>query len=221
MRRLLVLRPEPGASATVQCARELGLDPLAVPLFEIEPLSWNIPERADFDALLLTSANAVRMAGEELNALHGLPAYAVGEVTAQAARDAGLKVAAVGGAGIDGLLASIPDRPRLLHLCGGDRREAAAPSQRITSVPVYRAKAVERPNLSAATGAVATIHSPRAGRRLAELVNDRASVAIAAISAAAADAVGRGWERVEAAEQPNDEALLALAARLCNTSVPK
>jgi uroporphyrinogen-III synthase len=221
MRRLLVLRPEPGASTTVERARQLGLDVFAVPLFEIEPLSWKLPDEADFDALLLTSANAARMAGEKRESLRRLPAYAVGEATAEAARDAGLDVAAVGACGVDHLLSSIPADQRLLHLCGEDRREPAAHGRRIAPVPVYRAKPVERPNLSGATGAVALVHSPRAGRRFAELMDERDSIAIAAISAAAADAVGQGWETVEAAPQPNDDALLALAARLCNTSAPK
>ena len=221
MRRLLVLRPEPGASTTVERARELGLDALATPLFEIEPLSWEMRNQEGFDALLLTSANAVRMAGEKRDSLRGLPAYAVGETTALAAREAGLDVAAVGDSGVDHLLSSIPAGQRLLHLCGEDRREPAAPGRRITPVPVYRAKPVERPNLSGAAAAVALVHSPRAGRRFAELMDERGSIAIAAISAAAADAVGQGWETVEAAPQPNDEALLALAARLCNTSAPK
>jgi uroporphyrinogen-III synthase len=42
-----------------------------------------------------------------------------------------------------------------------------------------------------------------------------------AISDAAAEAAGRGWEAVEVADQPNDEALLALAARLCNKPAPQ
>jgi uroporphyrinogen-III synthase len=72
---------------------------------------------------------------------------------------------------------------------------------------------------------VALIHSPRAGRRFAELV-DRASIArggvtIAAISPAAAEAAGEGWARVEAAERPADDVLLALAARLCNKPPPQ
>jgi uroporphyrinogen-III synthase len=64
------------------------------------------------------------------------------------------------------------------------------------------------------------MHSRRAGRRFAELIEDRGSIAIAAISSAAAEAVGSGWETVESADQPTEEALLALAARLCNTSSP-
>ena len=36
-----------------------------------------------------------------------------------------------------------------------------------------------------------------------------------------ADAVGGGWRAVETADQPSDEALLALAASLCNKPDPE
>jgi uroporphyrinogen-III synthase len=221
MRRVLALRPEPGASATVQRARELGLDAVAIPLFTVEPLEWEAPEPEGFDGLLLTSANAMRHGGEHLTKLRALPVYAVGQATADAARDAGFDVAATGDADIDRLLDSIEADLRLLHPCGADRREPTEPRQGITAIPVYRAKPIDRPDLAAAKGAVALVHSPRAGRRLAELVRDRTSIAVAAISTAAAEAVGSGWEKVEAAEQPSDDALLALAARLCNNPHPK
>jgi uroporphyrinogen-III synthase len=50
---------------------------------------------------------------------------------------------------------------------------------------------------------------------------ERGSVAVAAISEAAAEAAGTGWQAIEATKEPNDDALLALAARLCNNSPPK
>jgi uroporphyrinogen-III synthase len=169
-----------------------------------------------FDGLLLTSANGVRHAGEQLDALRGLPVYAVGQATAEAARDAGFQMASVGDDGVDRLLGSIDPGLRLLHLCGEDRRFPADAAQEITPLVVYRATAIETPNLGAPKGSVALVHSPRAGRRLAELVEDRSTIAIAAISAAAGNAVGSGWRAIEVAEAPNDDALLALAARLCN-----
>jgi uroporphyrinogen-III synthase len=221
MRRLLVLRPERGARKTVARARQRGFDAVAVPLFVVEPLPWKSPDAAGFDALLLTSANPVRRGGEQLEKLRGLPVYAVGETTARVARDAGFDVAESGVSGVDGLLGSIDSDLKLLHLCGEDRREPADPRQRITSIPVYRAAPVDAPDLSVAAGAVVLVHSPRAGRRFAELVHDRDSIAIAAISEAAADSVGGGWQAVDAAEQPTDDALLALAARLCNNSPPE
>jgi uroporphyrinogen-III synthase len=67
-------------------------------------------------------------------------------------------------------------------------------------------------------GLVAAVHSPRAGARLAELSAERDRTAIAAISPAAAEACGTGWERVECAVRPDDDSLLAVAALLCHTS---
>ncbi|HEX5258022.1 MAG TPA: uroporphyrinogen-III synthase [Sphingomicrobium sp.] len=221
MRRLLVLRPEPGASATAQRARALGLTAVAAPLFEIEPLEWDVPEVGGFDGLLLTSANAVRHSGERLRDLRGLPVYAVGEATAEAAREAGFSVAATGDGGVDRLLGSIDQDLKLLHLCGEDRRDPVETRQRITNVPVYRARPLDSPDLSAAEGAVALIHSPRAGRRFAELIRNRNSIVIAAISPAAAESVGSGWAAAESAPEPDDDALLALAVRLCDKPAPK
>jgi len=224
MTRLFVLRPEPGASATIARARAMGLDALAAPLFTIEPVEWTAPALSDFDALLLTSANAVRQAGLGLQQLRPLPVHAIGEPTAAAARDAGLNVVNVGRSDIEDLLRSIPPDARLLQICGEQRRVPANPAQSITSITVYRARALPRPPaLEALAGDVAAVHSPRAGARLAELVPAalRRGTAIAAISKAAAQAVGDGWQRVEAATQPSDAELLARAARLCQNPDPK
>jgi uroporphyrinogen-III synthase len=215
MRPLLVLRPEPGATATVERARQMGLDARAAPLFEIEPIEWNVPENDEFDALLLTSANAARFGGERLRALLAFPVHAVGSATAEVAREFGLKVASVGQAGIEELLKSLPSGVKLLHLAGEDRK-LPVDSRIITVIPVYRAREVGNPDLRDSRGCVALLHSARAGRRLAELVKDRADIVIAAISPAAAEELGSGWELVEAADAPSDDALLALAARLCN-----
>lgn len=218
MRRLFLFRPKPGARHSADRARTMGLDAVLVPLFEIEPLDWRVPNPADFDAMLLTSANAVRHCGNGIDSLRGLPVYCVGEATALAANLAGLGVASVGKAGVDELLSTISPGTRLLHLCGEDRREPANQNHSIRAVPVYRAAATELPTeLSDLRGGVAAVHSPRAAKRLAELVgaNVRATVRVAAISAAAGEAAGPGWKSVEAASEPNDAALLALCARLC------
>lgn len=221
MRRVLVLRPEPGASATVARALKLGLDAVAMPLFEVEPIEWQAPDPGPFDGLLLTSANAVRHGGDELSKLRGLAVYVVGEATAEAAREAGFDIAATGDGGIDRLFESIEPDLKLLHLCGEEVREATTTSQPVTRIPIYRARTIDAPDLGSIGGAVALIHSPRAGRRFAELVERRGSIAIAAVSSAALEQVGGGWETAEAADAPTDDALLALAARLCNTSSPK
>jgi uroporphyrinogen-III synthase len=210
-----VLRPEPGASETVRKARERGLDAVNMPLFEVESVEWQAPDPHDVEGLLLTSANALRHAGPGAQPLKPLPVYAVGEATAAAAREAGFTVAQVGSGGVDELLASLNPDLRLLHLCGEQHKETEA-KQAITRVIVYRSRPVEAPDLSVAANGVALIHSPRAARRFAELVQARDSTAIAAISQAAAEAAGTGWKAIKAADRPTDEALLALAASLCN-----
>lgn len=217
MRRLAVLRPEPGATATVERARRLGLDAFAVPLFEVEPVEWHSPDAARFDALLLTSANAVRHGGEGLRKLRTLPVHAVGDATARAAREAGLDVVTTGDGGVERLLQSLAPDLKLLHLCGEDRA-IPADAQAITPIAVYRSVEKGDPD-PIPDNCVALVHSPRAGRRLAELVQHRDGIAIAAISPQAAEAVGSGWQSVGFADVPTDDALLALAARLCNKPV--
>jgi len=222
MTRVLVLRPEPGASATVARARALGLDAVSIPLFEVEAVAWTAPDPANFDALLLTSANAVRHGGTTLDVFRALPVHAVGDATAKAARAAGFTIADSRTGGVDALLESLGPELRLLHLCGEDRRAPTDAPQAITAVPSYRSRAIDPPpGLERAVGAVVLVHSPRAGQRFAELVEDRGTVAIAAISAAAAEAAGTGWREIHVAVEPNDDTLLALAARLCNTSPPE
>ena len=220
MRRLFVFRPEPAARQTVRTAQDLGLDAVSIPLFELQAIDWAAPEAGDFDAMLLTSANTVRMAGDGLTAFRALPVHAVGEGTAVAARVAGLGVATVGNGGVDELLAEIPSGARLLHLCGEDKREPAIAGRSITSVAVYRAnEKADVPGLQELAGQAAVVHSPRAARRLAELVSPdaRSTIRLAAISKATADAAGTDWQEVRTASLPRDTELLALAARLCET----
>ena len=218
MRPVVILRPEPGASATFERAAEQGLSTVKLPLFEIERLQWSPPsDLTQFDGLLVTSANAMRDGGEGLEQLKSQPVYAVGPATAAAARDAGFEVAKVGPARVHLLLRAIDPDLRLLHLAGEDRIDPRRVWQKITVLPVYRARTLDI-DPAVIQGAVVLVHSPRAGAHLAEIVEDRSSVAIAAISAAAAEACGEGWEEVAAIPRPNDAALLALARSLCEKS---
>jgi len=70
------------------------------------------------------------------------------------------------------------------------------------------------------TGSVVMVHSPRAARRVADLIDragiDRRTVRLAAISAAAAQAAGDDWDRIAAAATPDDAALAALARALAD-----
>lgn len=85
--RVLVTRPEPGASRTMRRLRDLGFAPILLPLTETVALPV---EAVAGDAVAVTSTNAVRHAPRDLiNALAALPCHAIGHRTAEAARAAG------------------------------------------------------------------------------------------------------------------------------------
>ena len=194
----------------------MGLDVIACPLFRIEPIEWIAPDPVQYDGLLLTSANALRQAGPEIEAMRALPVYAVGAATAEAAEQAGLRVAVVGRRDIGELLGALPEPLKLLHLAGEHRREVDS-IHSIDRITVYRSAVIHDPGLPGLDDLVVAVHSPRAGARLAELANERGATIIAAISPAAAQACGEGWQAVAVADAPDDSSLLALAASLCHT----
>lgn len=210
---LLILRPEPGASETAARARAMGLEPVVAPLFAIKAVAAPPVEAERFDALLLTSANGARHAPA---GLAGLPCFAVGEGTAAAARAAGFADVRTGpwdGAAAAAMIAAAGLR-RALHPCGRDHLAVEARGVEIERRIVYSAEPVPRARFDGP--AVAMIHSARAGARFAELAGDRSAISIAAISGPAAAAAGEGWAAVAVAEAPRDQALLELAAKLCN-----
>lgn len=217
-----VLRPEPGNSATADLLRARGVAVVQLPLFNIVASSWPSPPPASHDALLLTSANAVRLGGAELTKLRALPVLAVGKATARAAREHGFVVAITGEQDAAALVAKAQAGGfhRLLHLRGAD--SALATGGIITgSIDVYTsvAQAVAADALASVAGAVVLVHSPRAGQRFAQLVDqtmavERRAVRLAAISPAAAAAAGAGWGRVATAALPNDSALIDAACTL-------
>lgn len=213
MMRLIVLRPPERAAATLARIAEAGGEGTNLPLFTLEPLAWAAPDPAAFDALALTSVNAVRLAGAGLASFSGLAAWTVGEATAAAARAAGLQVAHTGAADATALFAAMAEAgiARALWLAGEDHRPPP-PAPQLSIIKTYRAapRSIDPAPLA---GAMVLIHSPRAAARLAELVTPslRAAIHLAAISQAAADAAGLGWAGIAVSPRPADEALVATA----------
>lgn len=219
---ILILRPEPGGSATALRARALGLEAVTAPLFTLRPLAWDPPDPSGFDALLLTSANAARHAGPALDRFVALPCFAVGESTAAAARAAGFARVVDGPADGAALAraAAHAGIGRALHLHGRDHLALPGASIRIEGRAVYAADPVTAlPEIAIralAAGAIALLHSPRSAALFASLAPRRARVRIAAISEPTALAAGPGWGQIAVAPAPRDSALLELAAKLCN-----
>lgn len=145
--RVLVTRPEPGASRTAASLVALGFQPVLLPLTRIEPLPVDETDVPDADAVIVTSASALRHSPEKLLArLAGRPCLVVGHETAAAARQAGL--APVEDAGGDAsslaelVFARLRRGARLVYPCGRlrrptlERRLAAAGFQ-VTPVATY------------------------------------------------------------------------------------
>jgi len=211
VRRALVLRPEPGNARTLAALRARGIEGVGVPLFAVRALEWRVPAAEDFDALLLTSANAVRAAGAGLAALSALPVVAVGAATAAAAQTAGLRVVVTGRGDAAAVVAAAGAFPRLLHLTG--REHVAVPGVARAIVYASEAVAMSPAALAGAVDGVVLLHSARAAARFVELVADlpRARVRVAALSAGVAAAAGGGWARTIVADAPNDARLVAAA----------
>ncbi len=212
---VFVLRPAPGNAATVARLADLGIAAVPLPLFVIQPVDWKPPSAGDFDALLLTSANALRMAGNGLMALRSLPVWCVGQSTAAAARGAGLSVARVGTGGVSALIDGSDDR--LLWLCGADYSSLSGDdATRVATVPVYRACDLPFAVTRVAQPCIMLLHSSRAARRLAALTAERAHIALVTISGPVAAAAGTGWHSVAIASRPDDGEMVAIAAELCH-----
>jgi len=224
MTPLVVIRPQPGCDATVGAARALGLDAFAHPLFAVGPLEWLAPDPATFDALLIGSANVLRHGGKALARYRGMSAYAVGEATAAAVRDAGLELVGVGEGGLQSLLGALePGHQRLLRLTARERVELTPPpGVSITEAATYasepRAMGQELADILTG-GALALLHSGEAAEHFAaecdRLGIARSSIAVAALAPRIAAAAGPGWAAVATATEPRDQALLALAGQLC------
>lgn len=221
---LIVIRPEPGASATEQAARAMGLDVRMFPLFEVRSLEWTpVPSKA-VDALLLGSANALRHGGPALERYRGLPAYAVGKTTATAAKAAGFEIAATGKGGLQQMLGDLaPGHRRLLRLAGRERVDLALPGGvTMTTREVYASDPLPLPpdlTQLLAAPAVILLHSGEAALHFARECSrnriDRSHLALAAIGPRVATRAGTGWAALRSASEPSDSALLAMAVQMC------
>jgi uroporphyrinogen-III synthase len=128
---VLVTRPYPDNEATAARLRARGLEVLLAPMLRFEPMAFHDEPDARYDAVVVTSSNALRALAPQLaetRLLH-LPLFAVGEQTAATARAMGFgKVVSGGGDALalqDRLIESVRARQlkktsRLLYLAGAE-----------------------------------------------------------------------------------------------------
>jgi uroporphyrinogen-III synthase len=148
---VLVTRPAPDSEATAEALRRRGFEPMLAPMLVFQAMPFQIEPSRDFRGLILTSTNALRaIADHPLPRLQGLPVFAVGARTAQAAREAGfrdIRAAEGDAASLRELIAaSAPERrgvAPLLYLCATDVSrdlggELGLRGINVVAIPVYR-----------------------------------------------------------------------------------
>lgn len=88
---ILVTRPAPDNEKTAAALRARGRQALLSPMLRFEPIAFEDDRDIAFDAVILSSANAVRAIENHSSRARMLllPVFAVGDHTAKVARDAG------------------------------------------------------------------------------------------------------------------------------------
>lgn len=212
--RVLVVRPQPGADQTAFSLEKLGHAALVHPLLETRPVAWNLPGETP-DAVILTSAAAVRHAGWKAEALKWTPTHAVGGQTALMAKMSGWTNVAIGPGTVQALLDNLAtgSQRRLLHLAGAEVTAVMVPDTlSLMRVTVYETPLLPLPTLPQVDAVL--LHSPRTANHFAaewdRLGGRRDAVAVYAISQATLAAAGTGWASTAVAAKATGNALLAM-----------
>ncbi len=220
---VLAVRPEPGLAATMEAGKALGLNMIGYPLFEMRSKDWDCPPADSVDALLIGSANAIRLGGKALTGLLDKPVFAVGETTGKVARDAGFKIAKVGKGGLQNVLDHAPTPSRMLRIAGVDHVPLDPPAGiEITTAIAYESVPLELPEPLRALdqlGLTVLLHSAVAAERFdsetRRLALERARIRLAVLGPRIAEAAGTGWQAIHVSSAPNDQALLELVRETC------
>lgn len=228
MQRILITRPEPGASQTASRLAALGLEPIVAPVLTIEPRQVRVQVRVA--ATVLTSGNAVPACPATL---HRLPAFAVGKATARRAEQAGFTTvhdADADAARLAELIASTTDPSAgtlFLPAAMGQGTELAA-TLRARGFKVLRRVAYSAvgvgalPDVAAAglrDGLIGTVlfFSGETARHfvklliaagLSESVRNVEAVSISERTTVALRTLP--WRRIRVAEKPNQDSMLVL-----------
>lgn len=230
LNRVLITRPEPGATQTATRVAALGFQPVVTPLFSIIPLSRGLPLSGQVAATVLTSRNAVPACPP---GCFDRPVFTVGSATAACARAAGFQHVIDADADASVLPALIartiaPNRQTLflptarrqgIELTQALRRQGFRVMRRVAyeSVPVGAlpsdaAAHLRRENVTAAL--FFSTESARTFVRLVQAAGLAGSVAyVTAVSISERSAMplrALPWRRINVAAKPNQDAMLVL-----------
>lgn len=140
--KIILLRPKKGGQQSAIIARQHGFDPIIAPASEIRPIVWEAPRPSDFDSIMITSANALRVNRQQIAAYKHLPLYAVGKATAKLAIEMGFTIAGQGKGGAAALWPLLQNdrRRNILRLVGADY--IPIENDAITTIITYEAAAL-------------------------------------------------------------------------------
>jgi uroporphyrinogen-III synthase len=123
---IVLTRPQDDSARTAAALRAKGHDVLIAPLLRVEPVDAKL--RSNWGGIVITSANAAMALAENAacDGLIKLPLYAVGQRTADAAREIGFTDIVTAGGDVRDLLRTIVEhradaKGPLLYLAGEDR----------------------------------------------------------------------------------------------------
>lgn len=230
IRRVLVTRPEPEASRTAAQLVTLGFEPLVLPLTATAAVHDQTLPAGYFDAVAITSSNALRHASTQLLAALGTkPCLTVGDRTAEQARAAGFGSVVSAKGDADALARLVLDQTgpaaRIAYLCGVVRRlefeSAVAGSSGRTVVPIetYDMQRVDygEPDLEKALGQESVdavlVYSAESADALSRLsasataAHRLAGALFCCLSARVAAALTMKSSRIRIAERPEQQAL--------------
>ena len=218
IRRVWITRAQPGAARTAARLTALGYEPVVAPLLTIRPLSdalASAPDLSTVAALAFTSPNGVEAFAALTPALRDRPVFAVGDATADAARDAGFHDARSAAGDIHALARLINASPiQGLILAPGAREPAGdlpalLPDHALQRLPVYKAE--ETDAAAPADFDAVLLHSPRAARALATVLTPEAAknrLAVCISAAAAAPLAALSFAEIRTADAPDETSIL-------------
>ena len=234
MNKVLLTRAETAAQRSAGKLRQLGFDPVILPIFEVRDTAVEMPTEP-VDLFVFTSANAAEILKRRgwRPGNTGITAYCIGERTAEAVAKLGFEKIVVSGPDAPALCQRLASdhpgkEPHTLYPCGTclqhDLTELLEPACiTVTPVPVYRHQTVNRSKeeIAGALNAIlegnVLIYSAASARHLADLLTLhelepllKSLICICISKAAAKPVRALPWRELKSADQPTESSMLEL-----------
>jgi uroporphyrinogen-III synthase len=227
---LLLTRPEAQSrdlAGRLRARIQVDVPIVVSPILEIVPVQFDLPVDPAF--LVLTSVHGAEAVAGRKAALAGLPAWCVGDRTAEAARAAGLSAISAGGTVEDLLALLLRERPKGpgVYLRGGHVAANLADALRTAGIDTHDVVVYDQAARSLSSEALASlarprpvilpVYSPRSARLLAAATDGAAAVLeIVALSPQVAEAWPGPVTTVSAApDGPTMEDAIVARLRAC------